>query len=209
MCLIKSELKSALLDFDTDKVKALFSRQVVRKEISIPMLIEEVLSEIGKEWESGELALSQVYMSGKICEEVIEEILGSNPNIEVANSKIAIVTFNDFHSLGKKITLSVLRSVGYVIIDWGQGISLQTLVEKIEKEKIDILLISVLMLPSALKIKDLREELDKKKCKLKILVGGAPFNFDKKLWTRVGADAMGSSPTDAIDILNEWLNDVR
>lgn len=202
---LQIELKSALLDFDTDRVKQLLNIQLVENQMLIPNLIEKVLSEIGTEWENGELALSQVYMSGKICEDVIGELFRDIQSTKISEYKIAIVTFYDFHTLGKKIISSALKSVGFNIVDLGQGIGLYPLIEKIEELQIEILLISVLMLPSALKIRDLRTELDKRNLKVKVLVGGAPFNFDKKLWKTVGADAMGYSPTDAIAVLNEWL----
>ena len=202
---LKAEFKNSLLDFDTDKAKNLLSEHISEKKEEIPILIEEVLSEIGNEWQNGELALSQVYMSGKICEEIVEELFPCNNNNEFSEHKIAIVTFNDFHSLGKKIVMSVLRSVGFSIKDIGQGLNVQNLADTIIKEKIDILLISVLMLPSALKIRELRETKIIKEANLKILVGGAPFTFDSTLWQQVGADAMGHTPSDAIQILNNWL----
>ena len=201
----KKEFKSALLDFNSDKARNILSSQVKNKIEFIPSLIEDVLIDIGKEWEKGELALSQVYMSGMICEKLVEDLFIYKEDSKIDKSKIGIVTFNDFHSLGKKIVLSVLRSVGFNVVDLGFGIDSKTLINKIKKEKINILLISVLMLPSALKIKELREELRKRNHELKILVGGAPFIFDHLLWEQVGADAMGRTPSDAIIILRNWL----
>ena len=202
---LKQDFKSALLNFDSELVKKIIIGHSDNQADSIPVLISEVLSEIGDEWVKGDLALSQVYMSGIICEEMVESVFTSGENYENQVSKIAIVTFNDFHALGRKIVLSVLRSVGFSIIDFGNGINIQQLIDKIIKENIDILLVSVLMLPSALKVKELREELNKRNMNIKILVGGAPFNFDNTLWQQVGADAMGRVPTDAIPFLKNWL----
>lgn len=202
---VEFELKSALLEFDSEEVKRILLRLSDDKNELVPELIEKVLACIGVEWEKGELALSQVYMSGVICERIVDEIF-SNVNTDIpSDARIAIVTFNDFHALGKKIVTSVLRSVGFRIIDLGHGITNENLIDKIEKEKIDILLISVLMLPSALKIKNLTEELAKRNIHVKILVGGAPFIFDDQLWKQVGADAMGKAPSDAIGVLRDWL----
>lgn len=202
----KNEIKSALLNFDSEKVKSIFTTQFAHQQEQIPSIIECTLQEIGEEWENGELALSQVYLSGMICEKVVDEIFPEHTTMMGDKSKIAIVTFNDHHALGKKIVMSVLKSVGFNIRDVGQGLTLEDLVSVIVKEKIEILLISVLMLHSALKIRELRQELNKRKYPLKILVGGAPFNFDPLLWKKVGADAMGQKPSDAVVILNDWLN---
>ncbi|MDZ7777050.1 MAG: hypothetical protein U5L09_16260 [Bacteroidales bacterium] len=53
----------------------------------------------------------------------------------------------------------------------------------VHKEKIKILLLSVLMLPSALHVKDLKQKLNG--TGVKIVVGGAPFRFDENLWKEV------------------------
>lgn len=202
---LELELKSALLEFNSEKAKSILLRNVDDKNELIPGLIEKVLANIGSEWETGELALSQVYMSGQICEKIVDDIFINDDNIKYPNPQIAIATFNDFHVLGKKIVSSIIRSVGIQLIDFGNGLNIETLVDKIEKGNIKILLISVLMLPSALKIKDLIDTLNKKNISVKILVGGAPFIFDDMLWEQVGADAMAKSATEAIEIINRWL----
>lgn len=201
---VKLELKSALLDFDTDRVRKILLLQ--NGNIDIPKLLEEVLYDIGIEWEKGELALSHVYMSGNICEKLLNEIYIHRAPLYQQQPRLAIATFIDHHSLGKNLVLSVLRSSGFLITDLGQGISLPNLATKVEEERIEILLISVLMLSSALKIKELHQELVHRNYHVKLLVGGAPFNFDKFLWQDIGADAMGCSPSEALTILKDWIN---
>jgi methanogenic corrinoid protein MtbC1 len=82
------------------------------------------------------------------------------------------------------------------------------LVERVITDKLRILLISVLMMPSALKIRELRNALDARGVQLKILVGGAPFQFDSQLWREVGADAMGLSAADAVAIVQHWAGEM-
>jgi len=80
------------------------------------------------------------------------------------------------------------------------------IVEK--KDGIKILLISVLMLPSALKVREVREKLDGSGLNIKIVVGGAPFLFDDKLWKEVGADAMGRYASEAVTIITSLTGDI-
>ena len=69
-------------------------------------------------------------------------------------------------------------------------------------------MISVLMLPSALKVREVRQRLDEHDSDIKILVGGAPFLFDSQLWQDVGADAMGQTATDAVRIVENWMEEM-
>jgi methanogenic corrinoid protein MtbC1 len=63
------------------------------------------------------------------------------------------------------------------------------------------------MLPSALKIKKVKEKLTNMNLDVKIVVGGAPFRFDDQLWQEVGADAMCKDASEAVDVIQEVIGD--
>ncbi len=79
------------------------------------------------------------------------------------------------------------------------------LFERVEKDQIKLLLISVLMLSSALKIRHLREKLTEMALDVKIVVGGAPFRFDAGLWREVGADGMCKTASEAGNFIQEIM----
>jgi methanogenic corrinoid protein MtbC1 len=91
--------------------------------------------------------------------------------------------------------------------DYGHGVSAEEVVEKVAQENVKILLISVLMYPSALCVKKVREGLQQKNLDTKILVGGAPFLFDGELWEKVGADAMGRNAAEDLLIIEKWIKE--
>jgi len=175
---------------------------------AIETLVVPALENIGAGWESGSVSLSQVYMCGKICEEIVEGILPEVDPKRRDQPPMAIVVLDDYHLLGKRLVYSALRSSGFGLTNFGQ-MNATTLVENIKKEHIKILLISVLMYPSALHIKQVREELDRDHYPLKIIVGGAPFRFDEKLWMEVGADAMGKSAAEAITLVDRFIKELK
>ncbi|MFO7882634.1 MAG: cobalamin B12-binding domain-containing protein [Kosmotogaceae bacterium] len=166
----------------------------------VDKILVPVLEDIGDSWENGTLSLSQVYMSGKLCERLVDEFIELSNVQRKTKPKMAIVVFNDQHTLGKKIIYNVLRSVGYDIKDFGNSEDATSLIDRLESENIEVLLVSVLMLNSALKIKTIREEINYRNLCTKLIVGGAPFNFDDSLWKRVGANEMGKNTKDAIDL---------
>ncbi|MFO7829775.1 MAG: cobalamin-dependent protein [Bacteroidales bacterium] len=168
-------------------------------------LISTTLVRIGNSWESGNLSLSQVYMSGIICEKVIDEILPPQSPIRKSQPKMAIAVLEDFHLLGKRIIFSTLRASGYELIDLGGGLSIESIVNIVKTEEIKILLLSVLMLPSALRVKELKKQL--KDFGVTIVVGGAPFRFDEQLWEEVGADYYGKDSSEALKIVNKIMED--
>ncbi len=197
---------TALLHIDRIKAAEIFEHiyKDDRSFETLEHLTMETLERIGDGWEDGQLSLSQVYMSGIICEELIEQYI---PKYKIAfknKPQIAIAVLLDNHALGKRIVYSVLRAGGYDLIDFGQGLSVEEVVEKTMKEKIDILLISTLMLPSALKVKKVVESLRKEGSSASVVVGGAPFRLDSNLWQKVNADADGKNGTHVKEIIEKW-----
>jgi methanogenic corrinoid protein MtbC1 len=170
-------------------------------------LVSLALNRIGNDWENGKLALSQVYMSGVICEELIDKVLPPQSPVRKSQPRMAIGVFEDFHLLGKRIVYSSLRASGFELADLGGGLSIDKLVEAVQRDNIKILLLSVLMLPSALHIKDLKQKLNDSD--VKIVVGGAPFRFDNQLWKEVGADACGDNVNDAVQIIHKMMEDMK
>lgn len=173
----------------------------------VEQLVVPALEQIGRRWNEGHIALSQIYMSGKLCEELVDNVLPSCDPDRKLQPRQAIVVLNDYHMLGKRIVYSVMRASGFELFDYGH-MDVDELVERIIRDQLRILLISVLMLPSALKIRELRNSLNARGIHVKILVGGAPFQFDPQLWLEVGADAMGLSAADAVAIVQRWAGEM-
>ncbi|NUM35547.1 MAG: cobalamin B12-binding domain-containing protein [Candidatus Brocadiae bacterium] len=203
---MKEMFKAALLDSDKIKAFSFLSQSfdLSQQGEAIVNLISDVLTEIGSDWEKGDIALSQIYMSSRICEEILDKILPENKDKESKKTNIAIVTLLDLHFLGRRVVKSFLRSSGIEILDFGAISSPQDLAEKAIQNNIQSLLISTLMYHAAIKVKEVRECFRKQNYNIKILVGGVPFIFDRNLWKEVDADAMGVSPADAIKILQLW-----
>ena len=202
------ELEYALLSLDINTAENIImsSSSVVSPSQVASELISLTLAKIGDSWESGDLSLSQVYMSGVICEKLIDNILPPQSPIRKSQPKMAIAVVEDFHLLGKRIIYSTLRASGYELTDLGGGLSIEKIAEVVKKEQIRILLLSVLMLPSALRIKELKKQLAN--VDVKIIVGGAPFRFDDKLWQEVGADYYGKDSSEALDIVNKIMEEM-
>jgi len=205
-----AELEKYLLDVDQLAVRNLIDKLL--KECQpldiIENLITPVLQKIGAGWEKGDLALSQVYMSGRLCEEILPDLLPKAGSVPKNNLKIAIAVLEDYHTLGKRIVYTYLRACGYNVIDYGHGINAGDLARKVIEDNIQILMISTLMLRAALQVKAVKEILDKSECKTKIIVGGAPFLLDDQLWRMVSADAMGRTASEAIETIESLAEDI-
>ena len=201
-----TDFLEALLSLDRLSVKNIFleQSQVLSKMQFIEQVVVVALERIGIMWQEGSVALSQVYMGGRICEDLIDEILPPGAPERKDQPKMAICILSDHHKLGKTIVYSLLRASGFELLDYDTT-EIPDLVERVRKDNIQVLLISVLMLSSALKIKQVKEKLTELNLDVKIIVGGAPFRFDDKLWLEVGADSMCRTASEAIDVIHKTM----
>ncbi len=195
-----------------DRINANSIFQQALNDLTPIQVVEQVvvpaLELIGTAWEAGYVALSQVYMSGRFCEELVERVLPAADPDRKQQPRSAIVVLDDYHMLGKRIVYSVMRASGFELFDYAR-MDVDELLQRVLADKIRLLLISVLMLPSALKVREVCSRLKAADLGVFVVVGGAPFLFDSKLWQEVGADAVGHNATDAVIIAKAWMGGIQ
>lgn len=169
----------------------------------LEQLIVPSLEALGNAWHVGEIALAQVYLGGRICEDLVEELLPAEKFERINRPRMAIATLEDFHLLGKQMVFSTIRASGYQLLDYKRS-RVKEIAERAIDDGIQILFISTLMLPSALRIREVRERLDEAGFPVKLVVGGAPFRFDDQLWREVKADAAGRTADEAVQIIKRF-----
>ncbi|MBD3197764.1 MAG: cobalamin-binding protein [Candidatus Lokiarchaeota archaeon] len=179
----------------------------LRKDLSTEQIINNIifpaLEKIGKLWEEENLALSQVYMSGHISEELVIDLFPEPKDQFKDVPNVGLAVLEDYHALGIQIIASFLKSSGLDPILYTTGITVDELINNLIQDNIDIIFVSTLMYRSALKIKTFTNALKEKGIKTKVIVGGAPFRFDKSLYKKVGADAYGNNAFDSIKLIKK------
>ena len=202
--------RQALETLDRVQADAIFFQVLARMDPlqAIEQLVVPALDQIGRAWQEGRIALSQVYMGSRTCEDLVGRVLPPSDPDRKRQPRSAIAVLEDHHLLGKQIVYSVLRASGFDLFDYG-SIGRDALVERVLADRLEVLLISVLMLPSALGVAAVVAQLRARGSAVRIAVGGAPFLFDAGLWREVGADAMGRNAADAVKLLEGWMGEAR
>lgn len=162
----------------------------------IDQLLVPALDRVGSAWEEGSVSLSQVYMAGRLAEDLVTRLL-PRPARPAGAPRVALAVLEDQHVLGKRLVLAYLHTAGLPVLDLGAGLSARDLAERAAGEGATVVMISTLMLRAALRVQDVVDGLRTRGCRAPVVVGGAPFRLDPGLWQRVGADAWGPSASDA------------
>ncbi len=165
-------------------------------------VLNPTLEAVGESWEAGDISLAEVYMAGRISTEVLEEWMDDSHDHDTA--RVGVAMLDDRHALGKNLVVAALRVAQLPARDLGTQ-SARGLADLARDEGLGLLLVSTLMLRSALRVEDLMGHLRDDGTETRVIVGGAPFRLDPELWERVGAHGTGGDAASAVQIVRTWM----
>ena len=164
-------------------------------------LVVPVIMRLDGLWAEGEASLSEVYLATRLCAGIIDDRTQGQPALRPDQPRMAICMLEDSHALGMKMVHQVMRCAGYEVVDWGTRRTVDDVIDRVIRDDVEVLLLSVLMLRSALRVSQVRERLLQVGWHPIIVVGGAPFRLDRGLAGEVGADFVGMSASDVLPIM--------
>lgn len=207
-----SMLRDQLLTFDADKfvgtVKKLIDQGISPMEVV--NALTQVLKEIGKKFESGELFLVHLVVAGdlarRVTTEVLEPLLKKSGEERKVLGKVVIGTVaGDIHDIGKNIVAMMLFTAGFEVYDLGKDVPSEEFVKKAKELNADIVAMSALLTTTLPAQRDVIETLKKSglRDKVKVLVGGAPATDE---WAKqIDADGYGADAIEAVKIAKKLL----
>lgn len=205
-----TEFEEALLDMNRLRADRLIQQAAVSRPLlqCLETIIVPALEHIGIAWEKGDVALSQVYVSSRICEDLVLKYMPAKQPGLPGQPRLAIGVFEDSHGLGKRMVQAVLQSAGYQMLDYGVSLTEPALLSRLRVDQVQVLLLSTLTLRSALSLGRTTAAARTVVPGLRIVVGGAPFLLEPELWREVGADAMGANAAAALKVIKQLLPSV-
>jgi methylmalonyl-CoA mutase cobalamin-binding domain/chain len=123
------------------------------------------------------------------------------------SGKILIGTVKgDMHDIGKNLVITMLRGVGFDIVDMGVNVDTAEFVRQVADVKPDILGMSALLTTTMPQMQDAIFALVEAglRDRIKIMVGGAPVN--QKFNDDIGADGYAADAGDAVDLVRQLLS---
>ncbi len=198
---VKKGLKS-----DTQRLtKELLKTQDVMSVIN-EMLIP-ALDEVGNGFEKGTLFLPQLIQSANSAQLAFEEIklkLLNDNQAPVSKGKIVVATVKgDIHDIGKNIVKVLLENYGYTVIDLGNNVEPQAVLDAVNKHSAKLCGLSALMTTTLKSMEQTIKLLHDNGADCKIMVGGAVLTPDYAL--SIGADYYAKDAKQSVDIAKKVL----
>ena len=212
MSSLVSTLKDQILTFDADRFVETVKKLVDQgySPIVIVNALTEVLKEIGKRFENGEIFLVHLVVAGDAAKratvEVLEPLIKKTSVKRKSLGKVLIGTVaGDIHDIGKNIVAMMLFTAGFEVYDIGKDVPTEDFVKKTRESNADIVALSALLTTTLPAQRDVIDALKKAglREKVKVLVGGAPATA--KWAEEVGADGYGEDAIEAVKVAKKLL----
>lgn len=188
-----------------------FIDELLSKNISAADILLKVITPamdiIGNLQSRQEISLSQIFISAKLTDEILSKLLPMLPARPMGLGKVIIGNLlGDHHSLGRKIVATFLRFYGFDVIDLGDNVPNEKFVETAIRENCQLIFVSAFLLHTAKNAIDLKAMLSAKGLhQVKIVAGGAPFNFDRQLYQQLHCDAYAPEGLAAVKVAKQLL----
>ncbi|TFG14338.1 cobalamin-binding protein [Candidatus Thorarchaeota archaeon] len=210
---ILKELEQSVIDSDPEGARKA-AQKALDEEIPPLKAISEGLAkgvrEVGARFERGEAFLVELVSAGGAMkagmEVLLQDIQASKAEVETAGRVLMVTVEGDIHSIGKDIVATLLRANGFDVIDLGEDIPTDTVIDKIKEYEPDIVGLSALLTTTIPMQRGIIDAMKKAgiRDQAKVMVGGAPTTEE---WAeKIGADGWAPNAQAAVEVAKKLLS---
>jgi len=174
-----------LLELEEQAVLALVNERLDDGEEPLDIVADAqtAMRLVGERYEQGKYFISSMMMASEIFREIMEiiEPLMAQENEETNAGLILLCTVQgDIHDIGKNLFGILLRVHGFKVIDLGEDVAPETVVDEVVKIKPDIVALSGLITISYESMKNtiqlIRALEDERLARTPVIIGGGTIN---------------------------------
>ena len=203
-CIVKG-LKEQAYKATKDELGTKDTMEIINGEL-VP-----ALDIVGKGFEKGTVFLPQLLMSAEAAKagfEAIKEYVSSQGTNQEKKATIVIATVKgDIHDIGKNIVKVLLENYGYDVIDLGNDVPPEAVVDKGIETHAPLVGLSALMTTTVVSMEETIKKLHESAPWCKIMVGGAVLT--QEYADMIGADFYGKDAMQSVYYAEELLNPAK
>jgi corrinoid protein of di/trimethylamine methyltransferase len=188
------------------EVQELLQRKVAPKEI-IDHGMVAAMESLNQSFKNGTVFIPEVLAAARAMNAAV---LFLEPHLaekdKRGGGKILIGTVKgDLHDIGKNMVATMLRGVGFNVVDLGINVAVDAFVKKVADERPQVLALSALLtttMPEMRKVIGALTQAGTRET-VKVIVGGAPVN--QNFANDIGADGYARDAAEAIDLVRSLI----
>lgn len=168
--------------------------------------------EVGRLWQVNRLSVAQEHFCTAATQLIMSQL---HPRIFAAerNGHGAVVTCvsGDLHEIGVRMVSDFLEMEGWDTFYLGANTPAPAILKALEDRRAGVLAVSATLTSHVRAVADLIAAVRSSPVgeRVRILVGGYPFNVEPDLWRQIGADAVAGNAQDAVLTAGKLVGAVR
>ncbi len=161
------------------------------------------MNAVGKKFSENKVFVPEMLMAAKAMSAAMAHLKPHFQSGEVKRKGTFILgtVFGDLHDIGKNLVAMSIEGAGWEVIDLGVDVKPEKFIETIDQHPDCVIGISALLTTTMANMELVVRDIKTKYPNLKILVGGAPLNWE--FCHKIGADHYSKDPQDAVNYLNQ------
>jgi len=205
-----AEIRQAVLDGREQdligEIQELLQRKVAPTEI-IDQGMVAAMESLNQSFKNGTVFIPEVLAAARAMNAAV---LFLEPHLaekdKRGGGKILIGTVKgDLHDIGKNMVATMLRGVGFNVVDLGINVAVDGFVKKVAEERPQVLALSALLTTTMPEMRKVIGALTQAGIKetVRVIVGGAPVN--QNFANDIGADGYARDASEAIDLVRSLI----
>jgi 5-methyltetrahydrofolate--homocysteine methyltransferase len=195
---------------DAPGVKAL-TEEAVALDVSAEDILNNGLvsgmNVVGTKFKNNEFFIPEVLIAARAMKagmEIIKPLL-AKAKVKSRGKVIIGTVKGDLHDIGKNIVSMMLEGAGFDVVNLGTDMTVEKIMEQMNKEKPDVLGMSALLTTTMVYMRDVVESLEKAGLKnsVKVIIGGAPIT--QSYANEIRADGYAPDAASAVDLVKGLL----
>lgn len=175
-------------------------------------VFQQTQHEIGRLWQANHISVAQEHYCTAATQMIMSQLY---PYIfsTARNGKTLVATCvsGDLHEIGVRMVSDFFEMEGWDTFYLGANTPIRDLIGALKQRNADLVLISATM---TFHLRQVREMIaavraDAETRRVKIMVGGYPFNVAPGLWQEIGADGFAGDASSAIETSAKLMNGAR
>jgi corrinoid protein of di/trimethylamine methyltransferase len=203
-------MKDAIVALEEEQAIAAAEKAVatgIDPKIAIRYAVANAAITVGEKFDLGEYFLPQLVISGDIMDAVTKVLEKNIPVAETEKKKVIVIgtVQADVHSVGKNLVATMLKSVGFQVVDLGVDVPSATFIDKAKDLNADMIALSSLLTTTMPYQREVIDDLVSMglRDRFKVMIGGGPVTKDYA--DRIGADGYGRDAIEAVDVAKRLL----
>ena len=140
-------------------------------------ILRPVMAKIGKDWETGKLAIATEHVASNIAQTLVKIIMEQSSGTGNRKKVMICVPVGEEHHIGCDVLETYLTIKGFKVFNMGTSIPTESIMEFINMKKPDIVLISITIQDNVLAGQRLAKKI-RGESKIPILVGGYAMQIE-------------------------------